>query len=351
MASWPAAASLPLLLLSFLATRALDRHMLYWPDVAAWGVALAAHATAIVAQRPGAVGSAALRLGAVEFWRSCRWRLAARGDAGRQPATRHRPTGTVGQQLGGRQLPNQHSGGPARLDPLGRTRGTAGKYRGLHWPLHPAARAYWLVAAVPVALLTYVGALGTGAFAQGVTDPLPYIPLLNPVDLSVALAIGVLLLWRQMLRSAHGVPASAEGLLGEGGLIAGGILAFVAINGVWLRSAHHYLAADWSAYGLWNNSVVQLGLAILWSVLALGLMLFAHRRALRYNWLVGAGLLVVVVINCCSSICRRRKEWERIVTFIAVGLLMLVIGYFVPLPPRGGTVTEATDEIGKDVTP
>ena len=30
------------------------------------------------------------------------------------------------------------------------------------------------------------------------------------------------------------------------------------------------------------------------------------------------------------------EGWQRIVTFIAVGILMLVIGYFVPLPPRQG---------------
>ena len=78
----------------------------------------------------------------------------------------------------------------------------------------------------------------------------------------------------------------------------------------------------------------QLGLAILWSALALGLMLFAHRRALRYSWLAGAGLLGVVVVKLLLVDMSNAQGWERIVTFIGVGLLMLVVGYFVPLPPR-----------------
>jgi uncharacterized membrane protein len=63
-------------------------------------------------------------------------------------------------------------------------------------------------------------------------------------------------------------------------------------------------------------------------------MLFAHRRALRYSWLAGAGLLGVVVVKLLLVDMSNAEGWERIVTFIGVGLLMLVVGYFVPLPPR-----------------
>jgi uncharacterized membrane protein len=66
----------------------------------------------------------------------------------------------------------------------------------------------------------------------------------------------------------------------------------------------------------------------------MGLMLFAHRRALRVSWLIGAGLLVAVVLKLLLVDMSNAQGWERIVTFIGVGVLMLVIGYFVPLPPR-----------------
>ena len=84
-----------------------------------------------------------------------------------------------------------------------------------------------------------------------------------------------------------------------------------------------------------NRAARQTGLAILWTLLSLGLMLVAHRGALRVSWLAGAGLLVVVVIKLVFVDLSKAEGWERIVTFIGVGVLMLVIGYFAPLPPRG----------------
>lgn len=170
--------------------------------------------------------------------------------------------------------------------------------------------------------------------AEGVTDPLPYVPLINPVDLSVALALTALVLWRRMVSSAFDQPNTATPLLGKPALIAGGALTFVAINGIWLRTAHHWLGVGWSRTALGQSPVVQTGLAILWTLFAMGLMLFAHRRALRISWLVGAGLLVVVVLKLLLVDMSNAQGLERIVTFIGVGVLMLVIGYFVPLPPR-----------------
>ena len=49
--------------------------------------------------------------------------------------------------------------------------------------------------------------------------------------------------------------------------------------------------------------------------------------------LTGAALLVVVVIKLFLVDLSGIGTIERIVSFIGVGLLMLVIGYFSPLPP------------------
>jgi len=170
--------------------------------------------------------------------------------------------------------------------------------------------------------------------AEGVTDPLPYVPLINPIDLSVALALVGLVMWRGMLGAAHDVPGGAQPLLGKAALVGLGALGFAAINGVWLRTAHHWLGVGWSAEALSRSPMVQTGLAILWTLIAMGLMLVAHRRALRVSWLAGAGLLVVVVLKLLLVDMSKAQGWERIVTFIGVGVLMLVIGYFVPLPPK-----------------
>jgi uncharacterized membrane protein len=56
---------------------------------------------------------------------------------------------------------------------------------------------------------------------------------------------------------------------------------------------------------------------------------------LRQSWLAGAGLLAVVVGKLFLIDLDGRGTVARIVSFLGVGLLMLVVGYFCPLPPKG----------------
>ena len=66
---------------------------------------------------------------------------------------------------------------------------------------------------------------------------------------------------------------------------------------------------------------------------ALATMLVATRISARLLWLSGAALLVFVVVKLFLVDLSSIGTIERIVSFIGVGLLMLVIGYFSPLPP------------------
>lgn len=70
--------------------------------------------------------------------------------------------------------------------------------------------------------------------------------------------------------------------------------------------------------------------------MAMGMMLYAKRKALRLPWLAGASLLGVVVVKLLFVDMSQAEGIARIVAFIGVGGLMLLIGYFVPLPPRKG---------------
>lgn len=205
---------------------------------------------------------------------------------------------------------------------------------GFAWPLRPHARAYWWGAALPVAALVAFGSLVAGSTASGTTAPLPYLPLLNPVDLSLALAILGLLLWRRCLAGAEPQPALAVPLAGLPGLVGIAALAFLAVNTMWLRAAHQLLGVDWTATALLGNGTVQAGLTILWALLAVALMLIARRRMDRTPWFAGAGLLGVVVVKLLLVDMSSAEGWQRIVAFLAVGVLMLLVGYLVPLPPK-----------------
>jgi uncharacterized membrane protein len=83
-----------------------------------------------------------------------------------------------------------------------------------------------------------------------------------------------------------------------------------------------------------HSLAVQTGITLLWTVTALAVMWASARRALRTPWLVGAALLAAVVLKLLLIDQSGTGTVTRIVSFIGVGVLMLVIGYVAPLPAR-----------------
>lgn len=334
VATWPARASLPLIVVAFLLSLLLSRNVLFWPEWAAWAVALSLHYALLRRSDAGALRDGNGALG--------RWNGVV--HAGGVWLLTAMLANALYLGIDRAELWNTSWSGVVFLAStvvvLGVLTGWAGRAAPLvataelRWPLHPAARSYWWTAAVPLAGLAYAGALAAALWAQGITEPLPFVPLFNPVDLTVALALVILALWVRTVREAHELPTGAEPLAGRAAPIAGGLLAFAALNGAWLRTAHHWLGVAWNGEALAASAAVQTGLAILWTLLAMGLMVFAHRRALRLSWLAGAALLAAVVVKLLLVDLSSAQGWERIVTFMGVGVLMLVIGYLVPLPPR-----------------
>lgn len=214
----------------------------------------------------------------------------------------------------------------------------------LRWPLHLYGQAYGWYAAVPIAALIYLGALLTTVISSGNAAPLPYLPLLNPVDLTLGLSLAALELWRRTMVAAVPMPPGSAALRGNAALAALAGLAFVVVNTVWLRFAYHILGVSWSGDALLDSVVVQTGLAILWTSLALALMVLASRRAQRNVWLVGAGLLALTVVKLLLIDLNAAGGGARIIAFIVVGVLMLVVGYLAPLPPKVAPNATTADE-------
>jgi uncharacterized membrane protein len=201
----------------------------------------------------------------------------------------------------------------------------------LRWPLDRFVMAYLWRAAVPLVFAVALGALVVALHSDGNARPLPYLPLLNPTDITVALALGACALWLIRVRQSDLV--LPQGVMSARWTLLLAALAFIAINTVWLRAAHHLGGVPWRADSLYASFLVQAGYSILWTLLALGLMLVAHRRAARPMWMGGAVLLGLTVAKLFLVDLSNRGGSERIVAFIAVGALMLVVGYFAPIPP------------------
>lgn len=346
VATWPARGSIAVLALGFVAQVAGGYRVLDTPAWAVWPVVLALHVWMLrqtdrrwaLAQAGGQPGRGASPFGgfhAASAWlvtvllADCLWSGIGRAELWR--------TSWAGVVLLVSAI------AVLMLLAVWAGRGNRAAARAaLPWPLNPHAEAYYWLAALPLALLVFCGALLAAVHSSGHTAPLPYIPLLNPTDLTLALALGGLVFWRRVLVSALPPPARAGAVTGRPALVALALLAFIAINTVWLRVAHHFFGVRWDASALFDSFVVQTGYAILWTLLALSMMVLAHRRAQRPLWLLGAGLLGGVVVKLLLIDLSNAGGAERIVAFIAVGVLMLVVGYFAPLPPKAAA--PAADE-------
>jgi uncharacterized membrane protein len=201
----------------------------------------------------------------------------------------------------------------------------------VRWPFARNREGYLFVAGVGVALYLAAWSLLTNIASAGDTAPLPYVPLLNPLDLAQVLALLALFRYWRFLRAVDS-PGSAR-IDHRVPLPVLATLAFIWLNALLLRSLHQWFGVALDLENLMASTLVQTCLSLFWTVLALITMLIAARKRERVVWLVGAGLLVVVIAKLFLIDLSRIGSVERIISFVGVGLLMLVVGYFSPLPP------------------
>ena len=201
----------------------------------------------------------------------------------------------------------------------------------VEWPFARNREAYLFIAGVGVALYLAAWSVLTNAVSAGDSAPLPYVPLLNPLDLGQALILLVLLRYWRFLRAVD-TPETAriDKRVPLPGLAA---LTFIWLNALLLRTLHQWFGVAFNVDALMASTLVQTCLSLFWTVLALTAMLIAARKRERIVWLVGASLLVVVIAKLFLIDLSRIGSVERIISFVGVGLLMLIVGYFSPLPP------------------
>jgi uncharacterized membrane protein len=191
--------------------------------------------------------------------------------------------------------------------------------------------AYLWLGAAPIASYAMLWSLYAAWRSDGNAAPLPYVPLLNPLDIAQLFVFAALVSWA---RSHAAGRDDAHVLRAPWTRLLLGAVVFVWANAVLLRTLHHWADVPYRLEPIVRSDLAQTALSIFWTVIALLTMVFATRRAHRALWLIGAGLMAAVVLKLFIIDLAKVGGVERIVSFIAVGVLMLVIGYFSPVPPR-----------------
>ena len=189
-------------------------------------------------------------------------------------------------------------------------------------------RAYLLAGALPLLFGALAGALVANFSHHGGGSALPYFPFASFFDVAQIAVIFATWAWtatarplmdRETARLACIVPPA---------------LAFVWLSAMAMRLAHHWGGVAFKADALIQSGFAQSILSLLWTALALAMMIRASNKRLRREWFVGFGLLGVVGAKfvLIDVINKGTVTWT--LSLIGVGLLILAASYFSPAPPK-----------------
>ena len=157
----------------------------------------------------------------------------------------------------------------------------------------------------------------------------PYLPILNLVDVTSLIALVSALLW--IMREENFNALNWDKNFRSGLLIFLGGVLFVWLNAVLLRSLMIYF--DLKVRTIFSVHIVQMAVSILWGVTAFVMIVIANRLSLRRLWMVAAALIALVLLKMLLVDFAGSDVVERMLSFIVVGMILLVIGFILPLPP------------------
>ena len=152
------------------------------------------------------------------------------------------------------------------------------------WPVAAYPREYRVLAALPLAVLMLGWFWLANCFSSGAADPLPYVPLLNPLELGLLFALFGIYVWA---RSAATQWALHKDVVDRATQLTAGILLFAFFTALVNRTAHHWGGVPFELDSLLASMQVQAGLSIVWTLMALSLMIGGHLRRRREVWLIG----------------------------------------------------------------
>lgn len=198
------------------------------------------------------------------------------------------------------------------------------------WPLRVWPQLYGTLALLPLLPVLILLLVVANLQDARVIHTL-YLPLINPLEEGAGFALLGLWAWSRFAapRLTHYVSWAPRALL-----MAQAGLSFWWLNGLLLRALANYAGVDWNVEALWHSRLIQTTFALFWMLGALVVMLLANRRGSRREWLCGAALLGVVIAKLMLVDSAGGGGLARAVAFIGVAVLVLIVGYFSPLPPK-----------------
>ncbi|MEA2028948.1 MAG: DUF2339 domain-containing protein [Campylobacterota bacterium] len=152
-----------------------------------------------------------------------------------------------------------------------------------------------------------------------------YIPLLNILD-SIAIATIISIYYY----ITHNVEDLEDK---EPFFILLGIYALIFISVILARSMYSFGGVEYSE-AILNNNAYQMGLSILWSLVAFVLMILSQKLQSQGVWIASMSLIGITVLKLLFIDLANSGTLERIISFVGAGVLILIIGYFFKMPSK-----------------
>jgi len=200
---------------------------------------------------------------------------------------------------------------------------TLGLWRRQRWLAWPRAEAFhgysigWYALAFPLLAVVWL----FGVFLEGSAAPLFYLPLLNPLE------AGLIAIAASLFSYLNETPPRRPLLK------IWPYVGFLFVSMATLRAVHHWHGEPWGVTVL-NSGFSQTALTMVWSLIGVGAWIRGSRSRNRPMWMGGAVLMAVVLAKLVVVDRHYMGNIPGIVSFMAVGLLLVGVGYIAPSPPK-----------------
>ena len=200
-------------------------------------------------------------------------------------------------------------------------------------------KSYWTIGLLPlIGYIVYY--LIAGLSMSGQIIYWSYIPIINPLEESAIFSLLMFSVWIKLMPNyvQFDNKTTNSGILNiplpNLILVSLMTLTFLWGNSVVLRCLSQIFDITWNAYTLWHNNIVQMTASLLWMLSAVILIAIGHCYSLRKIWYSGQLIQITVIIKLIFVDIQETDGLLRAFAFIGVALLMLLIGYLAPIPPK-----------------
>ncbi len=218
--------------------------------------------------------------------------------------------------------------------------GTLRARRWSMWPCGPHRRMYVTGAVGPVLIVVAMALFILNLLLDGDPSPFLYVPVFNPLEMLAVPLLAVAFAWRRAAAAED--DHALRGLVDSRWALTLAPAGIVAATMSVARTIHHWRDVPWEFVEMARSTELQAALSIVWAVIALSTMVVAVRRARRPVWMAGASFMGLVVAKLFFVDLSSLGAVTRVVSFLGVGALLVVVGYFAPVVPAA-TVEGAED--------